>query len=137
MFLRAKCGTCKKLLLNARFSKTGLGKYRDSLRKNAFNKNVPINYPTCRNCGTGHRHELRCILCEQVKELEQFAKNQRVNTDSAVRPALCGYTRLPADTTQKCLDCQQDLLDREDKHVHQVDEEEIMDDIKTGVGAHT
>ncbi|KAF5867030.1 hypothetical protein ETB97_006876 [Aspergillus alliaceus] len=37
----------------------------------------------CRECVGGQTVELRCIICDQTKSLEEFAKNQRHDRDWA------------------------------------------------------
>ncbi len=39
--------------------------------------------PVCRRCTPGQTTELTCCICEKVKGLERFAKQQRKNPDRA------------------------------------------------------
>lgn len=48
----------------------------------ALSGRAPIR---CRNCCGNQNVELRCTVCDKVKSLEGFAKNQRGERDSAVR----------------------------------------------------
>lgn len=41
-------------------------------------------YARCRYCVSGQAVELRCCVCDKTKGLEDFAKNQRGNRDTAV-----------------------------------------------------
>ena len=41
-------------------------------------------HATCRECAGNPIVELRCVVCDKVKGLDEFAKNQRHDRDVAV-----------------------------------------------------
>lgn len=68
------------------FSKRQLDVLRHAIVVNgnkALNLNGP-GYAKCRTCAGTQNAEMTCIICDKTKSLDDFAKNQRHNPDTAV-----------------------------------------------------
>ncbi|KAL1999186.1 hypothetical protein VTN02DRAFT_4932 [Thermoascus thermophilus] len=92
------------------FSKRQLDVLRHAIVVNgnkALNLNGP-GYAKCRTCVGAQSAEMTCIICDKTKSLDNFARSQRRNPDTA-----------------RCLNCVQDDLDAdpilEDKMLAQSD----------------
>ncbi|KAL4910043.1 hypothetical protein BDW74DRAFT_47255 [Aspergillus multicolor] len=73
---KLKCKTCKKFRnLNA-YSKRQLDIFRNALVVHG-QRAKDAGYATCRGCTGGQVMELRCCVCDEVKDLGEFANNQR------------------------------------------------------------
>ncbi|RDW90342.1 uncharacterized protein DSM5745_02117 [Aspergillus mulundensis] len=73
---KLKCKTCKKYRNINAYSKRQVDIFR-----NAFvlqgQRAKDVGHATCRGCTGGQVMELRCCVCDEVKDLGEFANNQR------------------------------------------------------------
>ncbi|KAF1916691.1 Stc1 domain-containing protein [Ampelomyces quisqualis] len=79
---KIKCGRCRKNLPHIQYSTKQLTDYRYQVKHNG-NREVtkPIN---CMKCSGGSQIvELECQICHKTKGLEDFAKSQRKQPDTA------------------------------------------------------
>ncbi|KAE8145445.1 Stc1 domain-containing protein [Aspergillus avenaceus] len=80
---KVKCATCKKIRMQSAFSKRQLDLLRNAMVLRGGKALTGPGHASCRTCVGGQTVELRCTICDQTKSLEQFAKNQRHDRDSA------------------------------------------------------
>lgn len=76
---KLKCGRCSKNLPQARFSAKQLNDARRQI-KESCKVNKPIS---CQSCTGQQVVEIECTMCGKTKGLEEFAKSQRRNPDTA------------------------------------------------------
>jgi hypothetical protein len=76
---KIKCGRCQKNLPQVKFSMKQLTDARWQI-KNSSKVYKPIN---CHNCTGQQVVEVECTMCGKTKGLEDFAKSQRRNPDTA------------------------------------------------------
>lgn len=70
--------------MQSAFSKRQLDALRNAIvLKGATALNGP-GYAKCRTCVGNQTVELTCMSCDKVKGLDEFAKSQRHNPDTAV-----------------------------------------------------
>ncbi|PKY01642.1 hypothetical protein P168DRAFT_306780 [Aspergillus campestris IBT 28561] len=81
---RVKCKICKKVRLQSFFSKRQLDILRNAMVvQGQSNAVTGPGHATCRECSGNPVVELRCVICDKVKGLDEFAKNQRHDRDIA------------------------------------------------------
>ncbi|PLB40183.1 uncharacterized protein BDW47DRAFT_123697 [Aspergillus candidus] len=81
---RVKCKICKKVRLQSSFSKRQLDILRNAMVvQGQSNAVTGPGHATCRECSGNPVVELRCVICDKVKGLDEFAKNQRHDRDTA------------------------------------------------------
>lgn len=77
-----KCCRCDKNKASiANFSK----KEQDRARETIQHSSAVLKDLKCITCTTGQNTEMKCVMCEQVKGLDFFAKTHRRNPEQAVR----------------------------------------------------
>ncbi|PYH99604.1 hypothetical protein BO71DRAFT_170445 [Aspergillus ellipticus CBS 707.79] len=79
---KIKCGTCGKIRPVDTFSKRQLDTLRNAMVTEGA-RAMTSGRARCRNCTGGSLSELKCSICDQVKSMEDFAKNQRQERDTA------------------------------------------------------
>ncbi|KAA8644174.1 hypothetical protein EYZ11_012043 [Aspergillus tanneri] len=72
----------KKFRIQSAFSKRQLDVLRNAIVVQGP-RAATAGHAKCRTCVGGPTVELSCCICDQIKGLEEFAKNQRHNRDSA------------------------------------------------------
>ncbi|EUC43316.1 hypothetical protein COCMIDRAFT_38734 [Bipolaris oryzae ATCC 44560] len=76
---KIKCGRCQKNLPQAKFSSKQLTDARRQIKASSqINKSI-----NCQNCTGRQVVEVECTMCGKTKGLEDFAKSQRRNPDTA------------------------------------------------------
>ncbi|OJJ32436.1 hypothetical protein ASPWEDRAFT_44552 [Aspergillus wentii DTO 134E9] len=81
---RVKCDTCKKVRMQSAFSKRQLDSLRNAIvLKGTKALAISGHGAKCRQCVGGQTVELKCCICDKIKGLDEFAKSQRQNRDSA------------------------------------------------------
>ncbi|KAE8393681.1 Stc1 domain-containing protein [Aspergillus alliaceus] len=80
---QVKCMTCKKIRMQSAYSKRQLDALRNAIVVKGGRALTGPGHAKCRECVGGQTVELRCIICDQTKSLEEFAKNQRHDRDWA------------------------------------------------------
>ncbi|KAK5070389.1 hypothetical protein LTS08_007770 [Lithohypha guttulata] len=83
-----------------------MDKFKASQAANRRNPKAPIKLPMCMACSPRSRDEMKCVMCNKVKALDFFSKAQRKKPDDAEKQ------------------------DREADHDKEVQEVEIMQDLK-------
>lgn len=83
---RIKCSSCNKIRNKEAFSNRQLGNLSFAAARSGqtLSTNSKIK---CRQCTGGPVTELKCMICEDIKGLEEFSKAQRKDPDRAVRDA--------------------------------------------------
>ena len=84
--LRIKCEICKKFRMQTAFSNKQLNTMREAIfqyGQAALSDDQP-GYVKCRSCSGTQVVELLCSVCDKTKGLDEFAKSQRRNPDTAV-----------------------------------------------------
>ncbi|RAH59596.1 hypothetical protein BO85DRAFT_246100 [Aspergillus piperis CBS 112811] len=79
---RIKCGTCKKFRFIGTFSNRQLDILRHAVVADGVSP-VTSGIARCRQCTGPGNTELKCSQCDRVKSIEEFAKNQRQERDTA------------------------------------------------------
>ncbi|GKZ86913.1 hypothetical protein AnigIFM59636_000036 [Aspergillus niger] len=79
---RIKCGTCKKFRYIGTFSNRQLDILRHAVVAEGASA-ATSGRARCRQCTGPGNTELKCTQCDRVKSIEEFAKNQRHERDSA------------------------------------------------------
>ncbi|KAL8742390.1 MAG: hypothetical protein Q9190_005115 [Brigantiaea leucoxantha] len=83
---KTKCNTCKKIKAISHFSNKQQSLLRDNIARVGERARTPTAETiTCRTCVGSQVHELRCMICDEVKGLHAFAKAQRKDPDTAAR----------------------------------------------------
>ncbi|KAB8278645.1 Stc1 domain-containing protein [Aspergillus minisclerotigenes] len=80
---RVKCMTCKKIRMQSAYSKRQLDVLRNAIVVQGGRALTGPGLAKCRECVGGQTVELRCVICDETKGLEEFAKNQRHDRDHA------------------------------------------------------
>ncbi|KAB8076646.1 Stc1 domain-containing protein [Aspergillus leporis] len=80
---RVKCMTCRKMRLQSAYSKRQLDALRNAIVVQGGRALTGPGHAKCRECVGGQTVELRCIVCDEAKSLEEFARNQRHDRDFA------------------------------------------------------
>ncbi|KAL1880952.1 hypothetical protein Plec18167_003491 [Paecilomyces lecythidis] len=93
---KVKCETCKKIRMQSAFSKRQLDILRNAMVQLGATALSGPGYAKCRTCVGGQTVEMTCSSCDKVKGLDEFAKAQRHNPDTA-----------------RCLNCVQNHLEAE------------------------
>jgi len=79
---RMKCCRCdKNKASTTNFSKKEQDRAKEAVQ---YNSAVPKDLK-CITCTTGQNTEMKCVMCDQVKGLDSFAKTHRRNPEQAVR----------------------------------------------------
>lgn len=79
-----RCAVCQKTKSREEFSKRQLLKFTSYNKgSRTTKKDVDSVHVTCTLCTAGQTVELKCYVCDKVKGLEDFAKNQRKDPDNA------------------------------------------------------
>lgn len=76
--------TCKKIRMQSAYSKRQLDVLRNAIVVQGGRALTGPGLAKCRECVGGQTVELRCVICDETKGLEEFAKNQRHDRDHAV-----------------------------------------------------
>ncbi|OXV11050.1 hypothetical protein Egran_01189 [Elaphomyces granulatus] len=95
---RIKCEICKKFRMQNAFSNKQLSTVRQAIYQYgpaAMGDDRP-GYAKCRTCAGTQVVELLCSVCDKTKGLDEFAKSQRRNPDTA-RCINCVQNHLEAD----------------------------------------
>ncbi|PYI07612.1 hypothetical protein BO78DRAFT_396234 [Aspergillus sclerotiicarbonarius CBS 121057] len=79
---KIKCGTCKKFRFIHAFSNRQLETLRNAVVVQGA-RATTSGHARCLTCTGGSLAELKCSTCDQVKAVDEFAKNQRQARDSA------------------------------------------------------
>ncbi|KAJ9198916.1 hypothetical protein DTO164E3_5006 [Paecilomyces variotii] len=93
---KVKCETCKKIRMQSAFSKRQLDVLRNAMVQLGATALSGPGYAKCRTCVGNQTVEMTCSSCDKVKGLDEFAKAQRHNPDTA-----------------RCLNCVQNHLEAE------------------------
>ncbi|KAE8355307.1 Stc1 domain-containing protein [Aspergillus coremiiformis] len=80
---QVKCITCKKMRMHSTYSKRQLDVLRNAMVVQGDRALMGPGHAKCRECVGGQTVELRCIICDKTKSLEEFAKAQRHDRDLA------------------------------------------------------
>ncbi|OGM44867.1 hypothetical protein ABOM_006086 [Aspergillus bombycis] len=80
---RVKCMTCNKMRMQSAYSKRQLDALRNAIVVKGGRALTGRGHAKCRECVGGQTVELRCVICDETKGLEEFAKNQRHDRDHA------------------------------------------------------
>ncbi|RPB08305.1 hypothetical protein P167DRAFT_578405 [Morchella conica CCBAS932] len=79
-----RCAVCKKTKSREEFSNRQLLKFTSYNKgSRTTKKDVDSVHVTCTLCTAGQTVELKCYVCDKVKGLHEFAKNQRKDPDNA------------------------------------------------------
>ncbi|KAK1143475.1 hypothetical protein N8T08_006281 [Aspergillus melleus] len=105
---KIKCEVCKKFRIQDYYSKRQIDNLRNAIAVQGA-RAAHQAHAKCRDCVGGPNLEIRCFVCDQTKGLEEFAKNQRQNRDTA-----------------RCLSCVQNHADvepllEENKHLLEIE----------------
>jgi hypothetical protein len=76
--------TCRKMRLQSAYSKRQLDALRNAIVVQGGRALTGPGHAKCRECVGGQTVELRCIVCDEAKSSEEFARNQRHDRDFAV-----------------------------------------------------
>jgi hypothetical protein len=81
---KVKCKACKKVRPNQSYSNKQLQDLRQHLYTTGALSLASPGVVKCRGCVGGQTSELMCIICDETKGLDDFAKTQRRTPDEAV-----------------------------------------------------
>ncbi|KAF9892131.1 hypothetical protein FE257_002537 [Aspergillus nanangensis] len=120
---KVKCVACKVIQTQSAFSKRQLDDLRHAIYTDNINPTT-TGMVKCRNCVGNQILEMRCSVCDEVKGLDEFARNQRHNKDVA-RCLVCVQAHRDADPLgeeQKLLlDCEYSTLNSTTVTLSQLD----------------
>ncbi|KAI9820611.1 MAG: hypothetical protein M1827_004980 [Pycnora praestabilis] len=104
---KIKCKLCKKVKMQSAYSKRQLGDLRTEIFHNGKINTTVTAYVRCRQCTAQQNNELTCIICDEIKPLDGFAKAQRRNADTA-RCLNCVYMHLSVEPGVEPVDSDDD-----------------------------